>query len=226
LIVQYPTTRKPLNPLLPATLSFQLPRLFNNLGNSYLHRFECNHYTPDVQRSIASYRQGAKANGAPSIRLTSAKSAAMLSSVHDFSQWLTDFDLSINLLSEVAGLEQTIHRRHANLHDHSDFVASAVATALDCNELDLALEWLEQGRCLVWNQITQLCTPIDNLRTKSSSLADRFTKVASALESYGTRSISSTPSSHATLAEGIRLQDDTRNHTLHAAGKDSESSRL
>ena len=194
-----------------------LPGLFNNLGNSYLHRFERNHYNPDVQRSIASYRRGAKVNGAPSIRLTSAKDAAMLSSVHDSSQCLTDFELSINLLSEVAGLEQTVHRRHANLHDHSDFVASAVATALNFNELDLALEWLEQGRCLVWNQITQLRTPIDNLHTKSPSLADRFTKVATALESYGTRSISSIPSSHTTLAEDIRLQDDTRKHTLHAA---------
>ena len=92
-----------------------------------------------------------------------------------------------------------------------------MATALHLNGPDLALEWLEQGRCLVWNQINKLHTPIDNLRTKSPSLADRFIKVASALEFYGTRSILSIPSSHKTLAEEIHLQDDNQNHTLHAA---------
>jgi len=194
-----------------------LPILFKNLGQLYASRFKHNHCIPDVHQSIASYRQGAKANGTPSICLTSAKNAAILSSVHDSTQCLIDFGLFISLLSEVAGLEQTIHRRHANLHGHSDFLGSAVAAALDFNRLDLAIEWFEQGRCLVWNQINQLRTPIDNLRTKSPSLADHFTKVASALESYGTRSISSIPSSHETHAEDIRLQDDTRNHTLHAA---------
>jgi hypothetical protein len=141
----------------------------------------------------------------------------MLSLVHDHSHTLSDFALAISLLSEVAGLEQTIHRRHANLHGHTDLVGSAVATALHFNQADLALEWLEQGRCLVWNQLNQLRTPIDNLCMKNPSLADHFINTASALESYGTRSILSIPSSHATLAEDILLQDDTRNHTIHAA---------
>ncbi|KAF8962055.1 CHAT domain-containing protein [Flammula alnicola] len=215
-----------------------LPPCFNNLGTSYAHRFErtgdlqdidraISHYQSalrfqgthnfsDVQNSIASYRRGAEANGTPSVRLKSAKRAAMLSSVHDDSRCLIDFALAISLLSEVAGMEQTIHRRHANLHGHSDLVGSAVATALHCNKADLALEWLEQGRCLVWNQLNQLRTPIDNLRVRNPSLADRFIKVASALESYGTRSAPSIPSSHATLSEDVRLQDDTRNHTLRA----------
>ncbi|KAF8815511.1 hypothetical protein BYT27DRAFT_7155797 [Phlegmacium glaucopus] len=204
------------NPLNNHSVVMTLSR-FTNLGNSYLRRFEQNHHNPDVQHSIASYRRGAEANGTPSIRLTSAKQAAKLSSLHDRSQGLIDFALAIRLHSEVAGLEQTIHRRHANLHGHSDLVGSAVATALHFSRPDLALEWLEQGRCLVWNQLNQLRTPIDDLRMKNPALADRFITAASALESYGTRSIFSSPSSHATLAEDIRLQDDTRNHTLHAA---------
>ncbi|KAF8811441.1 hypothetical protein BYT27DRAFT_6453579 [Phlegmacium glaucopus] len=193
-----------------------LPVYFKNLGKSYSHRFQRTNYFPDVQNSVASYRWAAEANGAPSIRLQSAMLAATLSSVNDDSHCLTDFANAINLLSEVAGLEQTIHRRHANLHDYSHLVGSAVATALRFNKADLALEWLEQGRCLVWNQLNQLRTPIDNLRIKNPSLANRFIQVASTLESYGTRSALSIPSSHATLAEEIRLQDATRNHTLHA----------
>ncbi|KAF8817645.1 hypothetical protein BYT27DRAFT_7125939 [Phlegmacium glaucopus] len=193
-----------------------LPVYLINLGKSYWHRFQHTHSSPDVQNSVASFRQAADANGAPSIRLESAKLAAALSSVLNDSHCWIDFANAISLLSEVAGLEQTIHRRHANLLDYSNLVGSAVTIALRFNKADLALEWLEQGRCLVWNQLNQLRTPIDNLRMKNPSLANRFIQVASALESYGTRSASSIPSSDATLAEDIRLQDDTRNHTLHA----------
>ena len=171
---------------------------------------------PDVQNSIASYRQAAEANGAPSIRLKAAVEAAMLSSVHDHSQCLTDFALAITLLSEVAGLEQTIHRRHANLQRYSDLVGSAVATALRFDSTNHALEWLEQGRCLVWNQLNQLRTPIDNLRMKNPSLANRFIEVARDLESHGTSRSALFRPSNPTLVEAIRLQDDTLNHNLHA----------
>jgi hypothetical protein len=50
---------------------------------------------------------------------------------------------------------------------------------------------------------------------KNPSLANRFIYIASALESYGTRSALSIPS-HATLAEEIHLQNVTRNHTIYA----------
>ena len=192
-----------------------LPSWFTNLGNSYAHRFQSSHYFPDIQRSIVSYRQGAEANGAPSTRLYAARHAARLSSVHDISQCLTDFALAISLLSEVAGLEQTIHRRHVNLHGRSDFVRSAVATALRLNGMDLALEWLHQGRCLAWNQFNQLRISIDNLHLRSSSLADRFLKVARALEFHGARPLS-TLSPYSTFMEDIRVQDATRNHTILA----------
>jgi tetratricopeptide (TPR) repeat protein len=188
----------------------------NNLGNSYLAHFQLTQCASDIHKSIASYHQSAQANGIPSTRLKAARNAALQSSIHDKSNCLSDFALAISLLSEVAGLEQTIHCRHANLHGHSGLVQSAVALALHHNRPDLALVWLEQGRCLVWNQLNQLRTPMDNLHIRSSSLADRFVKIASALESCGNRS-SSIISPYSTLTEHIHVQDLTRNHTILAA---------
>ena len=193
-----------------------LSHWYNDLGQSYQLRFQSNHDFHDIQNSIASYRSAAKANGTPSIRLESARLAATLSSDQADSCCLNDFALAISLLSELAGLEQTIHHRYDNLYCHSDLVRSAVATALCFNEASLALEWLEQGRCLVWTQFNQLCTPIDDLPMMNLPLADRFIIVSSALESYGTHSILSIPSSHATLAEDVHLQDDALKHTLYA----------
>jgi len=171
----------------------------------------------DVQKAIASYRQAAQANGVPSVRMAAARQTVRHSSVFDEPQCLADFSLAVTLLTEVAGIEQTIHRRHANLGDSYDLVKFAVATALRFDKPDLALEWLEQGRCLVWNQLNQLRTPIDDLRARSVPLADRFTEVASSLEFYGTRSSSSKLTSHATIADEIHFHDQTRNHTLLAA---------
>ncbi|KIM40791.1 hypothetical protein M413DRAFT_412983 [Hebeloma cylindrosporum] len=190
------------------------PSRLNNLGSSYLRLFDTTHLLSDIQKSINSNRKGAQGNGAPSIRLGAARKAAMLSAVHDNSNCLKDFEFAISLLSEVAGLEQTIHLRYTNLRAHSNFVEVAVGIALLQNRADLALEWLEQGRCLVWNQFNQLRIPIDNLRVRSSSLADRFIKIARALESHGTRSSSIT--SNSTLTEDIHIQDETRNHTMLA----------
>ena len=129
---------------------------------------------------------------------------------------MLDFSLAISLLSEVAGLEQTIQHHHSNLHFYPGFVKSAASTALHHDRPDLALAWLEQGWCLVWNQLNQLRTPIANLRVSSSFLADQFIDIASALESYGTRSSSILPPS-STLAQEIQVQENTRNHTILAA---------
>ncbi|KAF8804474.1 hypothetical protein BYT27DRAFT_7340101 [Phlegmacium glaucopus] len=204
-----------------------LPGRLNNIGNSYRTSFEVTGKLEDIDCAI-SYQQKA----AQSVPSGHADIPAYLKNLGD--SYLLRFrnthhfpDVKNSHASyrraaeangapsiQVAGMEQTIHSRHANLQEHSKFALFAVATALQCNRVDLALEWLEEGRCLVWNQLNQLRTPIDELRVKSPSLANRFIEVARALESYGTRpEVGFTTD---TLTEDIRLQDDTRNHTVHA----------
>ena len=68
----------------------------------------------------------------------------------------------------------------------------------------------------MWNQLNQLHTPIDNLRVRSSFLADCFIKVAGALESYGTRP-SSILSSVSITHENTHVQNTTLIHTTLAA---------
>ena len=109
-----------------------------------------------------------------------------------------------------------IYHHHTKIPLYSGLVKSAVATALQYDRSDLALEWLEQGHCLVWNQLNQLHTPIHNICDRNFFLADYFVNVARALEDYGTHS-SSTISSDSTIAENIHAQDKTCNHTILAA---------
>jgi hypothetical protein len=51
---------------------------------------------------------------------------------------------------------------------------------------ETALEWLEQGRSIVWNQFLSLRTPVDALRQVDPALADEFEHVSVALEHAST----------------------------------------
>ncbi|KAG9103196.1 hypothetical protein FRC07_010065, partial [Ceratobasidium sp. 392] len=59
---------------------------------------------------------------------------------------------------------------------------SAVVTALESQKPDIALEWLESGRSIVWNQTLQLRTPLDHLATIDRSLAEQLKQVSQELE--------------------------------------------
>uniref|UniRef100_A0A8H8CF43 CS domain-containing protein n=1 Tax=Psilocybe cubensis TaxID=181762 RepID=A0A8H8CF43_PSICU len=202
--------------LTPATYSILTTMLYS-LGISYACRFELCDSQPDIQAAIQAYRKGANAPGTPSARLDAATKAAFISFDYDREGCLSDFSLAIDLLSEVAALSQTISRRHYNLQGHSNLIRAAAGAALDFGRLDLALEWLEQGRCLVWSQINQLRTPIDDLKEKHPNLADRFLNLAKALEHHGTRKVPATVESGINLADDISLQSQALDHTLFAA---------
>ena len=105
-----------------------------------------------------------------------------------------------------------LHKRYTNIIDASDLTMSATAAALGAGQNDTALEWLDQGRCLVWNQIHQLRTPIENLHSHDPSLANRFREVATALEASGSRQTKFLLFSQETMSEMITSQDETKRH--------------
>lgn len=74
----------------------------------------------------------------------------------------------------------------------------------------MALEWLEQGRCLVWSQLNQLRTSVDMLRIYDASLADSFLAALRALESLGSRS--SPEASTSIIAQQIQSEDKVHRH--------------
>ena len=101
------------------------------------------------------------------------------------SDILIALDTALSLLSLIGGLEQTIQTRHIQLQDSTDTALEAAAIACTLGRPDKALEWLEQGRCIVWNQIHNLRTPLDGLRIHNPALAKRILDVAKKLETAG-----------------------------------------
>ncbi|KAI0083203.1 CHAT domain-containing protein [Irpex rosettiformis] len=60
-------------------------------------------------------------------------------------------------------------------------VNEAATAAISAGEYGLALEWLETGRAVVWSQVLQLRTPLDDLQRVHPQLAERLHNVSQAL---------------------------------------------
>jgi len=193
------------------------PSWLNNLGNSLLGRFKRTGDFSDTIAATSNYRQSAThMSGSPSVRLTAAQLWAHLSASHNPSDSLEAYDTVVNLLSQIAGIDRTIRQRHSSLVDISKLTATAASAAFAQEEVGKALEWLEQGRCLVWSQLNQLRTPVDDLRARNHLLADRFLHISQALESSGSRQEFTPLAIDGTMSQKIALEDEARTHILLA----------
>lgn len=99
----------------------------------------------------------------------------------------------------------------------TEVVGDAVAAAITAGEYGRALEWVETGRAVVWSQVLQLRTPVDNLRYLHPQLAEDFLCVSQALQhtassalpaSSNTRATKSSLGSNAQSSHGYALEYD------------------
>ena len=117
-------------------------------------------------------------------------------------------------------MDNTVQRRHEALVDCSQLSLAASATAFSHGRHDKALEWLIEGRCIVWNQINQLRTPLDQLRSHDPVLAQRFSTVSQELENAGSRSESQNSEISLSIDDQISLEKEAREHIKFAKERD------
>ncbi|KAH6888911.1 TPR-like protein [Coprinopsis sp. MPI-PUGE-AT-0042] len=190
-----------------------LPGWLNNLGASFLHRFERTHSQEDLAASISNYKSAATSTfGPPRHRLVAARTWANLLNQHypQSLDTLHAFDTALSLIALIAGLEESVRGRYSQLHDICGIVLKAASAACSLGQVDKALEWLEQGRCVVWSQLSNLRTPLDDLHLHNSQLAQSVANISKQLENAG----SSRGQSHFDLStsEKMLLEDEARAH--------------
>lgn len=165
----------------------------------------------DLDVSISHFRSAAMSTfGTPQTRLKAARRWTWLLNVHDpvSPDTILAFDTAVHLLTLVAGLEQTVEGRYSRLRDATGFVLGSVSAACRLQRPDKAVEWLEQGRCLVWRQLNNLRMPFDDLRAHDSQLAEKLTDTARQLESATSTGISLDPSMD--MADKIWVEEEAR----------------
>ncbi|KAF8869637.1 CHAT domain-containing protein [Gymnopilus junonius] len=190
-----------------------MPLYLNNLGNAFLARYDRTGDTNDIMASISAYRESkcfdhtsnpfyiqtaifcysrpaTDYDGYPDDRLVAAQYWVGLSQQHDPSQVLAAYSTAISLVSQVASLSQTIQARYRSLLKVSRLSTSAATVALGLERIDLALEWLERGRGLVWNQLNDLRTPIQVMKPSGAdyppaNITEELERVSKALDRAG-----------------------------------------
>ncbi|KAJ7835801.1 hypothetical protein B0H13DRAFT_2240057 [Mycena leptocephala] len=154
------------------------PGYLNNLSSSLWARFQ-QLRNPDDQNQILSHYMSAacSSTGPASMRFYAA------------SMWAKHAQ-TLGLLPDVAWLGLSIHDRHYHIRAAGRVVRDAVAAAITAAQYHKAVEWLEQGRSVIWGQLLNLRTPVEALRETYPDLADKFVSLSMQLEGAGTRAAS------------------------------------
>ena len=170
--------------LTPKDQSHQAEHLYR-LANSFQVRFERLDNLDDSDHAISHFQSVAMCfTASPSTRLAAALRWARLASRANFSSSLPGYRVALDLLPLFAWLGLTIPERHRKL-SNMDIASEAAAAAISAEQYNTALEWLEQGRSIVWSQILHLRSPVDALRELQPSLADNLIRVSRDLECAG-----------------------------------------
>ncbi|KIK63947.1 hypothetical protein GYMLUDRAFT_40156 [Collybiopsis luxurians FD-317 M1] len=162
---------------------------FSNLGMTYAFRREISEDANDAERAIDAYRIAATSStGNTSRRFQAAiEWAKLMEPIQKHAAQLIDaHSIVINLIPRVVWFGTTVAKRYKEILSIGNVVSAAVAAAISQGKYDLALEWLEQGRSIVWGQIMQLRTPVDDLRLVAPELTQRLLNTSKGLEERST----------------------------------------
>ncbi|KAF8185227.1 CHAT domain-containing protein [Mycena galopus ATCC 62051] len=175
------------------------PIFLNNLGDSFLRRFEKLHNPKDIQWLLIHFTSAACSNTGPAtVRFDAAKKWAKHAQIHQPSSVFHAYTTAIELLPELAWLGLSITDRHHRLSQAGQVVRNAASAAIAVHDYQKAVEWLDQGRSVIWGQLLNLRTPVDELSKSHPVLADQLVSVSTLLETAGTRSN--------TISVGIKSQ--------------------
>ncbi|KAF9000812.1 hypothetical protein BDQ17DRAFT_1426847 [Cyathus striatus] len=98
------------------------------------------------------------------------------------------YGLAIELLATVAWIGETVSERHQKLSTRSSLVNDAASAVISWSRLDLAIQWLEEGRNIVWSQLNTIRTPLDDLHEVRQDLAGELRAISKELDELGSRS--------------------------------------
>ncbi|KAG1735366.1 CHAT domain-containing protein [Suillus occidentalis] len=130
---------------------------------------------------------------------------------HRHSTELEAYGTSMQLMDAYMSATASISSRHRAMQDFPRMLAvDAASCALRSGDVCRAVELLEQGRTIIWTQMTRLRTPLDTLQTHSdhaAALMKRFRDLSSLLDRP--------PVSHADGIQSVNVEaEDTRYRRL------------
>ncbi|KAG8791544.1 hypothetical protein FRC12_008873 [Ceratobasidium sp. 428] len=194
--------------LIPLTHA-RRPLVLNELGDSYLVQYRRTGDSDVLMLSVDCFKRSAQSlSGTPSHKFRGARMWATLSYEHGIPSAIVAFKQVMLLLPQAVWLGSTVQNRFENASSLGDLVMSAAAAAIGESRYDLALEWLEEGRSIVWQQMLRLRTPLEELRSVHATLADQLERVGFLLARNGLAQ----PAEFSTVTSEISVEQSAQEH--------------
>ncbi|KAF8132284.1 CHAT domain-containing protein [Boletus edulis] len=162
------------------------PGCLNNLGNSFRARFLRLGELRDLEDAISLYSHAASVPIGPiSVRFRASCNWILCARRIRHPSLLRAHSIAINLFPQLAWIGLSLTHRYAELKRGADVVREAAAAALDSGFPELAVEWLEQGRSIVWGELLQLRGSYEQLSSAHPDHARRLRELSAALDDAG-----------------------------------------
>jgi CHAT domain-containing protein len=168
----------------------------------------------DTDLNVAMHHFKAAANFVPGgllFRLRAALRWVHHADEHRHNTELEAYGISMQLMDAYMFATASVSSRHSAMKEFPPALAvNAASCALRSGDVRRAVELLEQGRTIIWTQMTRLRTPLDTLETRSdhaAALVKRFRDLSSLL--------GKPPASHADGTQSVDVEAaDTRYRRL------------
>ena len=159
------------------------PRFLSNLGSAFLYRFERLGELADLEQAISPYSHAACASsGSTFVRFQASQEWITCARTLRHHSLLHAYSFAIGLLPELAWIGFSLKDRYRELMQGADVVREAAAAALDAGRPETAVEWLEEGRSIVWGELFQLRSSYEELSSAHPDHAHRLRELSAALE--------------------------------------------
>ena len=159
------------------------PSRLNNLGNSFRTRFSRFDNLSDMEHAISLFfRAASDLLGPATVRFRASQNWITCARAIRHPSLLHAYSISINILPQLAWNGLSFSARYTELAQGADVVREAAAAALESGLPETAVEWLEQGRSIVWGDLFQLRSSYEDLSLSYPNRAYRLRELSAALE--------------------------------------------
>ena len=160
-----------------------LSGMLSDLGDSFFARFEHLGEPSDPEQAISLYSRAARfLFGDVSARFSASQNWISCAQRTRHHSLLHAYSVAISLLPQIAWIGLSLSQRYVALTRGANMVQEAAAAALDSGLLETAVEWLEQGRSIVWGDLLRLRDSYKELSSAHPDHALRLRELSTALE--------------------------------------------
>ncbi|KAI9455287.1 TPR-like protein [Boletus coccyginus] len=162
------------------------PGRLESLADSFRSRFDHLGELSDLEQAISLYSQAACASTGPTtVRFRASQGWVSFARAVQHHSLLHAYSVAIGHLPQLAWIGLSLTNRYRELARGADIVREAAAAALDSGSPETAVEWLEQGRSIVWGELFQLRSSYNELSSAHPDHARRLRELSAALEHAG-----------------------------------------